>query len=174
MWGDLWYHLCTRALIKMAEKGLIKHEHLEVQMSFLWSRKLSDREWEHMTVKEASLQSAKFRTSLIEMCYECLALWLIALEVVNYPVSLWVYFWFGFLGLLLPFAPHDDDLWGKALNCQSWKTRLVPWDRESYRGESNDICIVPILDWRERERERKRERERGSKFLIHLWGLVSF
>lgn len=58
----------------MAEKGLIKHEHLEVQMSFLGSWKLFDREREHMTAEGAGLGSARFRTRLIEMWTECLAL----------------------------------------------------------------------------------------------------
>lgn len=51
----------------MAEKGLIKHEHLEVQLSFLGSWKLFDRDWEHMTAEGAGLRSAKFHASLIEM-----------------------------------------------------------------------------------------------------------
>lgn len=37
---------------QMAEKGLIKQEHLEVQMSLPRSRRLFDREQEHMIVEE--------------------------------------------------------------------------------------------------------------------------
>lgn len=39
-----------------------------------------DRVQEHMTVSRTGLGSAKFHSSLTEMCYECLTSWLIVLD----------------------------------------------------------------------------------------------
>lgn len=106
----------------MTEKGLIKHEHLEVQMSLPWRWKLFDGEQEHMIVRGARLRSARFHMSLIEMCCECLTSWLIVLDEENYLLSLclsflgFILFWFCSLFYFF----HSDDFYQK-MYFQAWE-----------------------------------------------------